>query len=56
LRIKSRTLKGDIQTDEATEASLRRSLELAIVQGANVLELMSAYGAVKASTMTGATS
>ena len=34
------------QTDEATEASLRRSLELAIMQGAKVLELRAAIGLV----------
>jgi len=34
------------QADEATEASLKRSLELAIVQGAKVLELRAAIGLV----------
>jgi len=35
------------QTGEATEASLKRSLELAIVQGAKVLELRAAIGLVE---------
>lgn len=36
-----------IATPEATEASLRRTLELAIVQGAKVFELRAATGLVR---------
>jgi tetratricopeptide (TPR) repeat protein len=41
-QIRAKLMQASGQTDEATEASLRRSLELAIVQGAKVLELRAA--------------
>ena len=44
--IRAKLMHACGQTDEATEASLRRSLELAIMQGAKVLELRAAIGLV----------
>ena len=41
-QIRAKLMQASGQTDEATEASLRRSLELAIMQGAKVLELRAA--------------
>jgi len=45
-QIRARLMQASGQTDEAVEASLKRSLELAIVQGAKVFELRAAIGLV----------
>lgn len=44
--IRAKLMHACGQTDEATEASLRRSLELGIVQGAKVLKLRRNRGLV----------
>jgi class 3 adenylate cyclase/tetratricopeptide (TPR) repeat protein len=45
-QIRAGLMQASGQTDEAAEASLRRSLELAIMQGAKVFELRAAIGLV----------
>ena len=45
-QIRARLMQAFGQTDEAIEASLKRSLEFAIMQGAKVLELRAAIGLV----------
>jgi class 3 adenylate cyclase/tetratricopeptide (TPR) repeat protein len=45
-QIRARLIEASGQSDEAIEASLKRSLEFAIVQGAKVLELRAAIGLV----------
>ena len=45
-QIRARLMQASGQTDEAVEASLKRSLEFAIVQGAKVFELRAAIGLV----------
>ena len=45
-QIRARLMQASGQIDEAVEASLKRSLELAIVQGAKVFELRAAIGLV----------